>query len=159
MFLGVLAIGLAAAWLLRSDDVEAAEIGRSAPDFTVPIIGGGTFSLADHVKTDGRPLVLNLWASWCPPCRAEMPEISIFGDAHPDVRVLGVAVDDTASAATAFAEEIGVSYDLAIGNTSVEAAYPYLGLPITYIIDGDGNVSEAFNGTVDTTTLEDLVFG
>ncbi len=103
--------------------------------------------------------MLNLWASWCVPCREEIPEISAFSQAHPDTKVLGVAVDDTEAAAVAFAREIGPGYEMALGDASFEEAYPRIGLPVTYIIDSDGVVSEAFNGILDQETLEALVAG
>ena len=103
--------------------------------------------------------MLNLWASWCAPCREEIPEISAFSKAHPDIKVLGVAVDDTEAAAIAFAREIAPGYARALGDTHFEDAYPRIGLPVTYIIDSDGVVAEAFNGILDQETLEALVTG
>lgn len=103
--------------------------------------------------------MLNLWASWCVPCREEIPEISAFSTAHPEIKVLGVAVDDTEESAAAFARKIAPDYDMALGDASFEEAYPRIGLPVTYIIDSDGVVAEAFNGILDQETLEALVAG
>jgi len=100
--------------------------------------------------------VLNLWASWCIPCRTETPEISAFAVDHPEVKVIGVAVEDTETGATKFAEDFMPSYDLGIGDAAFEAAYPRLGLPVTYVIDDAGTVIEIFNGIVDQETLENL---
>jgi thiol-disulfide isomerase/thioredoxin len=152
-------LGLAIGWALRDEGVEEARIGEPAPDFTVEVIDGTSFSLSDHFDYDGRPLVLNLWASWCLPCRTEIPEISAFADNNPGVRVLGVAVDDTETAATDFARSIGASYDLAIGDRDFESAYPRLGLPVTYFIDSSGIVTEVFNGILNEATLADLASG
>ena len=79
-------------------------VGSPAPDFTVELFDGTRFRLSDHLGDDGRPVVLNLWASWCLPCRAEMPELDEAARAHPEVLFLGVAVDDTRRAAEAFAD-------------------------------------------------------
>jgi cytochrome c biogenesis protein CcmG/thiol:disulfide interchange protein DsbE len=157
VFIGVIAIGLVLAWVLGDSSPERAEIGRPAPDFTVPMIGGGSFTLSDQIDAEDRPVVLNLWASWCLPCRTEVPEISSFSEANPGVKVIGVAVEDTEDAAIEFAEEFAPAYDLAIGDGAFEQAYPRLGLPITYIIDADGVVIEAFNGIINEATLQDLV--
>lgn len=159
VFLAVLAIGLAIAWALNADNnADVAELGGPAPDFTVSLIGGGRFSLSDQLAADDTPIVLNLWASWCIPCRTETPEISAFAEEHPDVKVIGVAVEDTEDGAIEFAEEFMPSYQLGIGDTAFETAYPRLGLPVTYVIDESGIVTEWFNGIVTRQTLEDLVF-
>jgi thiol-disulfide isomerase/thioredoxin len=150
------AIALLVAWLLGPDETESAQIGRPAPGFTVTLIGGGSFDLSEHLQDDGRPLVVNLWASWCLPCRAEIPEIDAFASAHPEIRVLGVAVEDTESGAVQFAEELSPGYPLALGNPDFEAAYPRIGLPATYVIGADGRVKEVFNGILDRETLESL---
>lgn len=159
MFVGVVAVSLAIAWVLGAAPEETARPGGSAPDFRVELIGGGSFALSEHLESDGRPLVLNLWASWCLPCRAEIPEIDAFAAEHPDVMVLGVAVQDTEPAAVEFAEELSPGYPLGIADSAFEAAYPRIGLPATYIIDSDGRVDEVFNGVLNRETLEELVFG
>lgn len=121
------------------------------------MIGGGSFDLSQHLQDDGRPLVLNLWASWCLPCRAEIPEIDAFASAHPEIRVLGVSVEDTEPGALQFAEELAPEYPLALGNPDFEVAYPRIGLPVTYVIGSDGRVDEVFNGILDRETLERLI--
>ena len=95
MFVSVVVIGLLVGWVFRADGGAVAEIGRPAPDFTVTLINGGTFTLSEHLKTDDRPIVLNLWASWCIPCRTETPDISAFAEANPDVKVIGVSTRGT----------------------------------------------------------------
>lgn len=152
-------IGLVVAWVIPSGEVEVAEVGRPAPDFTVPLLGGETFTLSSQLAADDRPIILNLWASWCIPCRTETPDISAFAVANPDVKVIGVAVEDTETAARAFAEEFAPSYDLGFADDEFEAAYPRLGLPVTYIIGADGVIQEMFNGIVDQEILGDMVSG
>lgn len=123
------------------------------------MIDGASFTLSEHLESDGRPLVLNLWASWCPPCRTEIPEISAFADSNPDFQVLGVAVDDTETSAIDFARSIGATYELALGHSDFEDAYPRLGLPVTYFIDSNGTVTDVFNGILNEATLVDLATG
>ncbi len=159
MFVGVVVLALAVAWIIDPGPAETARTGGPAPDFAVPLIGGGVFDLSEHLESDGRPLVLNLWASWCLPCREEIPDIDVFAAEHPEVMVLGVAVEDTEKAAVEFAAELSPGYALGIADPAFEAAYPRIGLPATYIIDADGRVKEVFNGILDRQTLERLVFG
>jgi thiol-disulfide isomerase/thioredoxin len=136
-----------------------AEVGELAPDFTVDLLDGGVFRLADHLAEDGRPLVINLWASWCVPCREEMPDLSDFARSHPDLSVVGVAVEDNLEDATAFGEEIGPAYPLAFGNEQFEEAYPNFGLPVTYFLDGAGVITDVHNGILTGETLEEMAGG
>jgi len=154
VFVVVLAVGLTAGWLLGDDSVTVAEIGQPAPDFSVEVIDGGTFTLSEM---RGRAVIVNFWASWCGPCRTEIPDISAFAEANPDVTIVGVAVQDAEQTAREFAAEIGASYPLALGTTAVEDAYPNLGLPATYVIDENGVVTEIINGIVDEESLGSAV--
>lgn len=138
------------------DPPATAAVGAAAPDFTVELINGGAFTLSEQLEADDRPIVVNLWASWCEPCRAETPDISAFAEANPQVKVIGVAVSDTEETARLFAEEFAPSYDLAVGNWAFEAAYPNLGLPATFVIGADGVVDEVWHGVVSVAVLEDL---
>ncbi len=129
--------------------------GTNAPDFELELLNGDTFSLADHFASDGRPVVLNFWASWCPPCRAEMPDFDRVAKERPDVFFIGIAVEDDPAAAAAFGNEIGVSYPLGIDETdAIAGRYPYVGLPTTWFIDGDGVIVRQWTGML---TYEDLV--
>lgn len=154
MFVLVVGVGLLMAWVFGAKPPAVAKIGQIAPDFTVETLHGDQFTLSEQ---KGKTVVLNLWASWCPPCRTEMPDISAFAAAHPDIVVIGVAVRDTEEAAREFADQVEPSYPLAMGARDFENAYPNLGLPATYVIDEDGRVSEVHNGIVDAQTLSDLI--
>jgi thiol-disulfide isomerase/thioredoxin len=148
-----------------SENAEAAEevfhppggplAGTLAADFDLELLSGETFDLSDHLANDGRPIVLNFWASWCPPCRAEMPDFDRVASERSDILILGIAVEDDPGNATAFGNEIGVSYPLGIDVTGVIAShFPYLGLPTTWFIDGDGIIIRQWTGML---TYEDLI--
>lgn len=135
-------------------DSTAQPNAEIAPSFTVPTSDGGAFSLAEHMADDGRPIFLNLWASWCFPCREEMPAIDLAAAGFPDVTFIGVSVQDSRTDAEAFAEEIGVTYLLGFDDeTDVDGAYKPLGLPASYLISSDGVIVERIFGKV---TEEDL---
>ncbi len=153
MFVGVVAVGLALAWAFGGGSTEVAQEGGSAPDFTVELLDGGDFVLSDHLAEDGRPLVVNLWASWCAPCRDEIPALSAFATSHPDVAVVGVAVEDRAEESRLMADQLSPSYPLALGDPAFEAAYPNFGLPVTYFVDGAGLVTEVHNGILTEEAL------
>lgn len=135
------------------DDQAPAAVGGAAPDFTVEIVDGGSFTLSDQI---GAPVVLNFWASWCEPCRTEIPAISAFAESHPEVVVIGVSAQDAESTAREFADEVAPSYPMALGSEEIEDAYPLFGLPATYVIDENGVVVEFFDGIIDEATLEAL---
>lgn len=132
--------------------------GNEAPDFAIDLLDGTRFRLSDHLEDDGRPVILNLWASWCGPCREEMPALDAVAAANPEIFLLGVAVDDEASAARRFAGEVGVSYALAIdeGNT-VGDRYPSPGLPATFFIDEHRQVVKIVFGAVTQEQVESLI--
>jgi thiol-disulfide isomerase/thioredoxin len=129
-----------------------------APDFSISLLDGTEFSLSEHLATDGRPIFLNFWASWCFPCREEMPAIDQAAALHPEVLFLGIAVEDITTEAEAFAEEIDVAYPLAIDETGIVAArYPFIGLPTSWLIDSDGRIVRQITGAVTLDFIEELL--
>jgi thiol-disulfide isomerase/thioredoxin len=134
-------------------DPNLPDTSQPAPTFSLATLDGSTFDLAEHFANDGRPVVLNLWASWCPPCRAEMPEINTAAAQHPEVAFVGVAIMDAAADASAFVQQIGVTYTIAVDDGSVDNAYPVLGLPATFFIAGDGTLLKTHVGPVTVDSL------
>jgi thiol-disulfide isomerase/thioredoxin len=129
--------------------------GTLAADFDIELLSGGTFALSEHFANDGRPVVLNFWASWCPPCREEMPDFDLVATERTDVLVLGIAVEDDPAAARAFGNEIGVRYPLGIDESGAIAnRFPYLGLPTTWFIDSDGIIIRQWTGFM---SYDDLI--
>ena len=129
-----------------------------APDLRVTLFDGSTFDLGEHLSRDGRPVLLNLWASWCPPCREEMPYLDDAARRHPEVLFLGVAVQDDAVAASEAAHDLGLAYPLGADlDGSVDAAFPSPGLPATFLIGSDGTLIGAVYGGLEPQDIEDLV--
>lgn len=141
----------------NGDPVAVEEPEGAAPDFTLELMDGSTFSLERHLKEDGRPLIMNFWASWCVPCRKEMPALDAVAMRHSDVLLLGVAVQDREEDARQFADEVAVSYPLGLdtGNAILDA-YPTIGLPTSWFITGDGVVAAKVPGQLDESRIEDL---
>ncbi len=132
--------------------------GEPAPDMSVALFDGSRFVMSDYRSADGRPLVLNLWASWCAPCRVEIPEFSRVAEETPQVAFLGVAVEDSPGPAENFAAEVGASYPLGIDDgLTVKDNYPFIGLPVTYLIGADGLITRQVNGQITAGTLKAFI--
>ncbi|MCU0280675.1 MAG: TlpA family protein disulfide reductase [Acidimicrobiia bacterium] len=131
---------------------------QPAPALQVTLFDGSTFDLGEHLSRDGRPVVLNLWASWCPPCRDEMPHFDAAARRHPEILFLGVAVRDDPEAAAATVAELALSYALGADlDGSVDAAFPSPGLPATFLIGSDGTLLGAVYGGLEPEDIEALV--
>ena len=153
------------AWQLTLRDTResllhrAIEIGTEAPDFTIDLLDGGIFTLTDHLERDGRPVLMNFWASWCLPCREEMPALeAAAARSRSDVFILGVAVNDTEAAVREFARQVDVSYALAVDfDGYLVERYPTPGLPTTWLITLDGTIAARWFGQLDQSQLAELV--
>lgn len=159
VFLAVVALGLAAAWIFGDDPAPGeVAIGSPAPDFEVRTLDGGDpLVLSEVVSSGGGPVVINLMASWCLPCREEIPELSAFADANPDVVILGIAVEDSYDDFAEFIDEFDPTYPVGFDDGDMRALYQTLGLPATFFLDSDGVIVDVFNGKLDREVLEELV--
>lgn len=157
--------------LPSSDFPSSPKAGSVAPDVDVPLFDGGRFSLSDHLANDGRPVFVNMWASWCFPCRAEMPDINEIAANHPEVFFIGIAIDDRVAPARDFVQEYDITYAIGWderpigdevdeaqdGGRSVEKAYVVWTKPQSYLIGPDGIIIERWFGPMRTAQLEEFV--
>lgn len=155
IFLGVVLGGVLVAWLLNTDDPSIASVGSKAPAFDVKNIVRGESITLDDLLSDGRPIVINLMASWCGPCRAEIPELSKFADSHPGVIVIGVAVEDAYDDFKEFVTELRPTYPVAFDEGEMRASYQSLGLPTTFFVNSDGSINDVLNGILNQDVLEE----
>ncbi len=122
--------------------------GFSAPDFTLDLLGGGQVTLSE---LRGKVVIVNLWASWCPPCRAEMPAIEKVYQAYKDqgLVVLGVntTFQDSEADAAAFIREFGLTFPVPLDRGgSVSRRYQLRGLPSTFFLDRQGVIRSVVVG-------------
>jgi peroxiredoxin len=134
----------------------AAVVGRPAPRVELPGLRGGRVRLAE---LRGRSVVLNFWASWCPPCLAEMPEFQrVHRRLGERVAFLGVNQRDQAQAAEELARSTGVTYPLAVDTAGRSFdAFGGLGMPTTVLIGADGTVADIFAGQLDEPLLRERI--
>lgn len=157
LFVGVVAVGALVATF--TGGTPTAEVGKAAPHFAVVGFDGTTFDLTEHVDSGGGPILLNLWASWCEPCRREFPTLSAYAEEREDVTVIGVAVQDQEENARQFAEEIQPEFFVAWdADNFVRDTYPAFGLPATYVIDANGVVVDVVAAELTPERLEAISF-
>jgi thiol-disulfide isomerase/thioredoxin len=149
---GVIAVGLIAGARQEAPEVAIAE-GPPVPALsgTDPVTGAA-IAVRDF---RGRPLVINVWASWCTGCRAEAPDIKRFTETHPQVGFLGIDVTDTPAAARDFVARYGWTHpSIADPQGRLAARLGLRGLPTTVFVRADGTIAGEALGEV---TYEQLV--
>lgn len=159
IFLMVVAVGALVAWLLPDGQTATAAVGQPAPALTFVSFEGETFDMVDHFQRDGGPVLVNLWASWCEPCIREFPVLSEFANDHPDVTVVGVAVQDQEDDARSFAQRLDPAFSVGWDSDgSIRDAYPSFGLPATFAIGRDGTVTDIVLAELTPDRLEGISF-
>ncbi len=137
--------------------LAAEAVGQPAPDFTLSLFDGGTFRLAGQRR---QSVVLNFWASWCVPCRAEMPafETTYRANQGRGVVFVGAAVNDDPEASRAFLKELGITYPAGPDDGNpISLRYQVYGLPTTVFIMRDGKVARKRTGQMTQHELEGYV--
>ncbi|MGD2058541.1 MAG: TlpA disulfide reductase family protein [Anaerolineales bacterium] len=167
LFSAVLILGVA--WTMLSAGGEGSTTsgripsprqGFLAPDFTLKSLDGKQITLSDF---RGDPVVLNLWASWCPPCRAEMPEIQqVYDQYHGrglQVLAVNMTYQDGIASAESFVNEYGLTFPIPLDtNGVVGEKYQMRALPSTFFIDGEGVIQDVIiGGPMSEATLQSSV--
>ncbi|HEX3670796.1 MAG TPA: TlpA disulfide reductase family protein [Candidatus Cybelea sp.] len=131
--------------------------GEAAPNFALRDDLGGAVSL-DRYR--GRVVFMNLWASWCPPCRAEMPDLQRLADKYAgrSLAIVGVNEGESPERARAYANSLRIRFPIWIDSAQrYGRAYGALGLPTTVVLDRRGIVVRGFDGALTLTQMESAV--
>src|SRR4051812_23980181 len=128
------------------------KVGAKAPDFELKTLTGETVKLSD---LKGKKVMLNFWATWCPPCKAEMPAMEQFHkEAGDKVVILAVNIDPHLDV-QAFVDENKITFPIPLdAEDTVNEMYQVLSIPTTYFIDTKGNIGNKYIGAMNHDTMK-----
>lgn len=137
------------------NDSSSFEKGEPAPDFTLPTLSGKEVSLSDY---RGTPVIVNFWGTWCPPCRAEMPDMEKVYSSRDDFEILAVNLTETEATrndVSQFAGEFDLSFPVLLDrNSDVMAKYEVGPVPTSVFIDKEGKVQSVILGAMNKDLME-----
>ncbi len=138
-------------------EAPAPEVGKQAPDLQLNTPGGQSIALSE---LKGTPVLLNFWATWCGPCRHEMPFLQQIYDERPEetLVLLTINIQESSSQVVQFMQSEGFSFTVLLdSNGNVAQRYNIHGIPTTFFIDKDGVIQEikigAFQSKADIETI------
>jgi len=130
-----------------SGNVQAeTSAARKAPDFMLTSLNKNKIKLSDY---KGKVIILDFWATWCPPCKAEIPHFIDLYDKYnkQGLEIIGIATSDEKYKVDSFIKNFKINYPVAMADEKIANDYGGIrGLPTTFIIDKDGNIREQFVG-------------
>jgi peroxiredoxin len=128
------------------------KVGAKAPNFELKTLAGDTVKLSD---LKGKKVMLNFWATWCPPCKAEMPAMEEFHkEAGDEVVILAVNIDPHLDV-KAFVDENGITFPIPLdAEDKVNETYQVLSIPTTYFIDTKGNIGNKYIGAMNLDAMK-----
>lgn len=124
--------------------------GKMAPDFTLATLGGDAFTLSEVIGK--KVIIINFFATWCAPCKEEMPALTAFHRAHRDrpVVLLGIS-SETAAEVETFAEEYDITFPMGIDRSQIGELYQIEVLPTTVLVGADGRIHRYLVGAITDT--------
>ena len=129
-------------------NVETEKSSNLAPDFTLPLTNGGELKLADY---KGKIVIIDFWATWCPPCRRGIPDLVDIQKKYAEkVVIIGISLDtETKPDVVPFMKQFGINYPIVYGNMEVVQAYGNVqSIPTSFIVDQKGQIVDMHIGLV-----------
>lgn len=127
---------------------------RVLPDEELAVLAGGNYEL----RQTGQPRALNLWATWCAPCRAELPAFDDVAARVQGVDIVGVSTGDSVEDAIELVEELGLTFtQVHDPSATLQQGLRITGMPATIFVDTNGDIVEVHNGELETEELETLL--
>ncbi len=139
------ALGGAAAVYMGWQWYTTPDLGDTAPAFALYDLDNVEHVLADY---RGSTVVLNFWATWCGPCRTEIPTLNTFAAEHPDIPVLGIATDGPPRKLAEAAEALDISYPVLVGDSAVTSDYQVSTIPMTVVVGPEGAIKDVHVGII-----------
>jgi len=129
-------------------------VHSQAADFSVQDLNGHPLDLTGY---RGKVVLLNFWATWCTPCRAEIPNFVQFQDSYgpQGFQIVGLSMDDDAKPVREFYQQFKMNYPVGLGSDKIAQSYGgVLGLPVSFLIGRDGRIAAKYVGAVQLPTVE-----
>lgn len=152
----ILFTAVAACGLYSSNFTHTASAANAAPSFTVTNMRDKSVSLA---SLKGKPVFVNFWATWCPPCVKEMPDIQKMYEKYGDkIQFVTINIDANKKEIKAFMDKHGFTMPVMMDSDgSASAAYSLQAIPVSYIIDSEGNLLNQHLGAMNYSELENFI--
>lgn len=147
---GLVLVAVAIVWY-RSRPPDQPIVGQVAPAFQLRSLTGATVSLSQF---RGRPVLVNFWATWCTPCKKEMPALQAAAADHPKLTVLGIDNVEPAVKVRPFVEKLGIRFPVLLDQSgSVVDRYRIIGMPTSFFIDPGGVLRAVYQGALTPAAL------
>lgn len=140
---------------IPAEQIPGIGVGLKSPDFELKTLEGEAIRLSD---LEGKKVMINFWATWCPPCKAEMPDMQkLYEEKGNDIHILAVNIDPEYDVA-GFAKDMQLTFPILLDEKDqVMKTYQILTIPTTYFLDEKGIIQDKFMGAMNKDKMEEII--